>query len=126
MANTKNFPNTGKKKKPRTARLCNNYKKLLTLLSKHRFRFTVEPLAEPMAIDGEWDSDRQQYTQVTLDTLVTITGDDPGQYVKVYTSPSTDALIDPGADTGEYMDAHEVLTWAYNNIRGKELAYGEG
>lgn len=126
MSNTENFPSTGKKKKPRTARLCNNYKKLLTLLSKHRFRFTVEPLAEPMAIDGEWDSDLHQYRQVTLDTLVTITGGDPGQNVKVYTSPSTDALIDPGADTGEYMDAHEVLTWAYNDIRGKELAYGEG
>jgi hypothetical protein len=42
----------------------------------------------------------------------------------VYTAPNLDALVDPGADTGEFMDAQEVTVWAYNELRDKEVEYG--
>jgi hypothetical protein len=77
-----------------------------------------------MAIDGEWDRDRQQYKQVILDTRVTIDDGNPKKQIAVYTAPNLDALVDPGADTGEYMDAQEVTVWAYNELRDKEVEYG--
>lgn len=123
MANTENFPNTGKKK-TRHRRFDRCYTELLRLLTKHRFRFTVEPLKKPMTIDGEWDRDRQQYKQVILDTRVAIDDGNPKKQIAVYTAPNIDALVDPGADTGEYMDAQEVTVWAYNELRGKEMEYG--
>lgn len=123
MANTENFPNSGKKK-TRHRRYDRCYTELLRLLTKHRFRFTVEPLKEPMAIDGEWDSDRQQYKPVILDTRVSIDDGSLHRQIAVYIAPNIDALVDPGADTGEYMDAQEVTVWAYSELRDKEVEYG--
>ena len=123
MSNTASFPNTGKKK-TRHRRFDRCYTELLRLLTKHRFRFTVEPLKEPMRIDGEWGRYRQQYKQVILDTCVTIDDGNPKKQIAVYIAPNIDALVDPGADAGEYMDAQEVTVWAYNELRDKEVEYG--
>lgn len=59
-----------------------------------------------------------------LDTRIAIDDGNPKKQIAVYTEPNIDALVDPGADTGEYMDAQEVTVWAYNELRDKEMACG--
>ena len=128
MANTENFPNTGKKN-ARHRRYDRCYTELLRLLTKHRFRFTVEPLKEPkMFTDGnaKWNkrTRKYEYTTYSLDTRIAIDDGNPKKQIAVYIAPNIDALVDPGADTGEYMDAQEVTVWAYNELRDKEVEYG--
>jgi hypothetical protein len=128
MANTENFPNTGKKK-TRQRRYDRCYTELLRLLTKHRFRFTVEPLKEPKMFEdkeGKWNKRKHEYEYTTypLDTRIAIDDGNPKKQIAVYTAPNLDALVDPGADTGEFMDAQEVTVWAYNELRDKEVEYG--
>lgn len=128
MANTKNFPNTGKKK-TRHRRYDRCYTELLRLLTKHRFRFAVEPLKEPKVFtdsNAKWNKRKREYeyTTYSLDTRITIDDGNPKKQIAVYIAPNLDALVDPGADTGEYMDAQEVTVWAYNELRDKEVEYG--
>ena len=128
MANTENFPNTGKKK-TRHRRYDRCYAELLRLLTKHRFRFTVEPLKEPKMFkdkEGKWNKRKHEYEYTTypLDTRIAIDDGHPKKQVVVYIAPNIDALIDPkGADTA-IMDGQEVTVWAYNELRDKEVEYG--
>lgn len=128
MANTENFPNTGKKN-TRHRRYDRCYTELLRLLTKHRFRFTVEPLKEPkMFTDSnpKWNKRKHEYEHTTysLDTRIAIDDGNPKKQIAVYIAPNLDALVDPGAETGEYMDGQEVTVWAYNELRDKEVEYG--
>lgn len=128
MANTENFPNTGKKN-TRHRRYDRCYTELLRLLTKHRFRFTVEPLKEPkMFTDSnpKWNKRKREYEHTTynLDTRIAIDDGNPKKQIAVYIAPNLDALVDPGSETGEYMDGQEVTVWAYNELRDKEVEYG--
>ena len=128
MANTENFPNTGKKK-TRHRRYDRCYTELLRLLTKHRFRFAVEPLKEAVKFEDQFHPvftgrHTTKYPTYNLDTRITIDDGTRRKKIVVYTAPNIDALIDPkGADTA-IMDGQEVAVWAYNVLRDKEVEYG--
>lgn len=128
MANTENFPNSGKKK-TRHRRYDRCYTELLRLLTKHRFRFTVEPLKEPVKFEDQYHPistgrHTTKYPTYGLDTRITIDDGTRRKKIVVHIAPNIDALIDPdGADTA-IMDGQEVTVWAYNELRDKEVEYG--
>lgn len=93
MANTENFPNTGKKK-TRHRRYDRCYTELLRLLTKHRFRFTVEPLKEPVRFEDQYHR-VNKYPTYNLDTRITIYNGTRRKKIVVYIAPNLDALVDP-------------------------------
>ena len=130
MANTKNFPNTGKKK-TRHRRYDRCYTELLRLLTKHRFRFTVEPLKEPIKFEDQYHpistsryTNGTKYPTYNLDTRITIDDGSLHKQIAVYIAPNIDALIDPDGASTAIMDGQEVTVWAYNVLRDKEMEYG--
>lgn len=127
MANTENFPNTGKKK-TRQRRYDRCYMELLRLLTKHRFRFTVEPLKEPVKFEDEYHPistgrHTTKYPTYNLDTRINIDDGSLHKQIVVYTAPNIDALIDPDGASTAIMDGQEVAMWAYNVLRDKEVEY---
>ena len=122
MANTENFPNTGKKK-TRHHRYDKCYAELLRILTKHRFRFTVEPLKEPVKFEDQYHP-VNKYPTYNLDTRITIYNDNRRKKIVVYIAPNLDALVDPDGGPTAIMDGQEVTVWAYNELRGKEVEYG--
>jgi len=122
MANTENFPNTGKKK-TRHRRYDRCYTELLRLLKEHGFRFTVEPLKEPIKFEDQYHH-IAKYPTYSLDTRITIDDGTRRKKIVVYIAPNIDALIDPYGGTTAIMDAQEVTVWAYNVLRDKEVEYG--
>lgn len=130
MANTENFPNTGKKK-TRHRRYDRCYAELLRLLTKHRFRFTVEPLKEPVKFEDQYHpisisrfTNGSKYPAYNLDTRITIDDGTRRKKIVVYIAPNIDALIDPDGASTAIMDGQEVTVWAYNVLRDKEVEYG--
>jgi len=128
MANTENFPNTGKKTRQRRYDRC--YAELLRLLTKHRFRFAVEPLKEPVKFEDEYHpistsrfTNGSKYPTYNLDTRITIDDGTRRKKIVVYTAPNIDALIDPDGASTAIMDGQEVAVWAYNVLRDKEMEY---
>lgn len=129
MANTENFPNTGKKN-TRHHRYDKCYTELLRLLTKHRFRFTVEPLKEPVLFEDQYHpvstsrrTNGTKYPTYSLDTRITI-DDGNRKKITVYIAPNLDALVDPKGNGTAIMDGQEVTVWAYNELRDKEVEYG--
>lgn len=130
MANTENFPNTGAKK-TRHRRYDRCYTELLRLLTKHRFKFTVEPLAEPQVFEDQMHpvytsrrTNGTKYPTYNLDTRITITDNASKKRIVVCIAPNIDALIDPKGGTTAIMDGQEVTVWAFNELRDKEVEYG--
>ncbi len=127
MANAENFPNTDKKN-TRHHRYDKCYAELLRLLTKHRFRFTVEPLKEPVPFEDQYHPvstgrHTTKYPAYSLDTRITIDDGNRRKKVVVYIAPNIDALIDPDGASTAIMDAQEVTVWAYNVLRDKEVEY---
>ncbi len=130
MANSENFPNTGKKK-TRHRRYDRCYAELLRLLTKHRFRFTVEPLKEPVVFEDQYHpvstgrrTNSTKYPTYSLDTRITIDDGTRGKKIVVYIAPNIDALIDPDGGPTAIMDGQEVTVWAYTELRRQEVEYG--
>ena len=130
MANAKNFPNTGKKK-TRHRRFDRCYTELLRLLTKHRFRFTVEPLKEPLKFEDQYHpisisrfTNGSKYPAYNLDTRIAIDDGSLHKQIVVYVAPNIDALIDPDGGPTAIMDAQEVTVWAYTELRRQEVEYG--
>lgn len=130
MANSENFPNTGKKK-TRHRRFDRCYAELLRLLTKHRFRFTVEPLKEPVVFEDQYHpissgrrTNSTKYPTYNLDTRITINDGDRRKKIVVYIAPNLDALVDPDGASTAIMDGQEVTVWAYNELRRQEVEYG--
>ena len=128
MANTENFPNTGKKN-TRHRRYDRCYTELLRLLTKHRFRFTVEPLKEPVLFEDQYhpvSTGRRtsKYPTYSLDTRISIDDATSRKKVVVYIAPNLDALVDPKGESTAIMDGQEVTVWAYSELRDKEVEYG--
>lgn len=128
MANTENFPNTGKKQ-TRHRRYDRCYTELLRLLTKHRFRFTVEPLKEPVKFEDQYHPvstgrHTTKYPAYDLDTRITIDDGTRRKKIVVYIAPNIDALIDPDGGPTAIMDAQEVTVWAYTELRRQEVEYG--
>ena len=130
MANTENFPNSGKKK-TRHRRFDRCYAELLHLLTKHRFRFSVEPLNEPVKFEDQYHpiitsryTNGTKYPTYNLDTRITIDDGTRKKKIVVYIAPNIDALIDPDGGPTAIMDGQEVTVWAYTELRRQEVEYG--
>lgn len=130
MANAENFPNTGKKN-TRHRRYDRCYAELLRLLTKHRFRFTVEPLKKSVLFVDHYHpisksrrTNGNTYPAYNLDTRITIDDGNRRKKIAVYIAPNLDALVDPKGASLAIMDGQEVTVWAYNELRGKEVEYG--
>ena len=107
-----------------------NLIKLLRILARRRFSFSVDAITAAMYFmdegHAEWDPVARDYKveSYRLTNRVRITDGD-GRHVTVYTCDGLDALIDLDNTESQVMDADEVGVWALNYLRDEQVEYGK-